>query len=483
MLDVKTLDKVEVEIENVINIEASIEETPTIGVQMANASYIGPKGDKGEKGDAGAPGPQGPKGEQGERGPQGPQGIQGNTGERGPQGPQGEVGPQGPQGIQGIQGPQGEKGADGTVSFDELTEAQKESLRGEDGKPFTYDMFTEEQLAGLKGPQGPKGEQGPAGETGPQGPQGIQGLTGPQGERGLTGLQGPEGPSGPQGPQGPVGPQGETGPQGAPGEIGPQGVKGESGVYTGTSEPTEEYDVWINPDGEAVEIVGGSQETYYIPQSCVKNDFFQPTIDKINELWQEYLETKSGKHLVDFFMNNCKISYAQDPWPVGGNGGLDYAPFSDIISIEINKSNYEIRLKYRDLSYGASNLYEEITLRFTTSTQQLSHAYHNSYSPSGVSSESFADRTYSYESEIQLQNYGGYDSTRITVILCDSSYDNLQTYIIDAGGTYMNSCGGKTFRGYSGNENCVVNFYHNAEYISVSYDNGNTPYVYGWYYN
>jgi hypothetical protein len=32
MLDVKTLDKVEVEIENVINIEASIEETPTIGV-------------------------------------------------------------------------------------------------------------------------------------------------------------------------------------------------------------------------------------------------------------------------------------------------------------------------------------------------------------------------------------------------------------------------------------------------------------------
>ena len=54
----------------------------------------------------------------------GPRGLKGETG---------EVGPQGPQGIQGVQGPQGEKGLDGTVSFDNLTETQKASLKGDKG--------------------------------------------------------------------------------------------------------------------------------------------------------------------------------------------------------------------------------------------------------------------------------------------------------------------------------------------------------------
>lgn len=48
----------------------------------------------------------------------------------------------------------GEPGRDGTVSFDELTEAQKESLKGD---PFTYDDFTAEQLAALKGEPGNDG--------------------------------------------------------------------------------------------------------------------------------------------------------------------------------------------------------------------------------------------------------------------------------------------------------------------------------------
>jgi hypothetical protein len=42
-------------------------------------------------------------------------------------------------------------GRDGTVSFDELTEEQRESLRGD---PFTYEDFTAEQLAALKGEPG-----------------------------------------------------------------------------------------------------------------------------------------------------------------------------------------------------------------------------------------------------------------------------------------------------------------------------------------
>lgn len=50
----------------------------------------------------------------------------------------------GPRGEKGPVGPQGPKGEDGTVTFDELTDSQKESLRGE------------------VGPQGPIGPQGPA---------------------------------------------------------------------------------------------------------------------------------------------------------------------------------------------------------------------------------------------------------------------------------------------------------------------------------
>lgn len=45
----------------------------------------------------------------------------------------------------------GEPGKDGTVSFDELTEEQREYLRGD---PFTYEDFTDEQLAALKGKPG-----------------------------------------------------------------------------------------------------------------------------------------------------------------------------------------------------------------------------------------------------------------------------------------------------------------------------------------
>lgn len=67
------------------------------------------------------------------------QAIKGADGERGP------VGPMGP------------KGADGTMKFEDLTEEQRESLRG------------------------------PIGETGPQGIQGIQGEPGPAGKDGING--------------------------------------------------------------------------------------------------------------------------------------------------------------------------------------------------------------------------------------------------------------------------------------------------------
>ncbi len=50
------------------------------------------------------------------------------------------------------------------------------------------------------------------------------------------------------GPQGPVGPQGEDGPRGVQGPIGPQGV---SGVYVGSGDMPEGYNVQVDPTGDA----------------------------------------------------------------------------------------------------------------------------------------------------------------------------------------------------------------------------------------
>lgn len=95
---------------------------------------------------------QGPKGEPGEQGPPGPpgepgrNGIDGLNGERGLQGPPGPPGAPGKDGVNGLNGDPGPKGEP-----------------GKDGKPFTYDMFTAEQLAALKGPKGDPGPPGPPG--------------------------------------------------------------------------------------------------------------------------------------------------------------------------------------------------------------------------------------------------------------------------------------------------------------------------------
>ena len=128
---------------------------------------------------------QGPKGEPGEQGPHGPPGPKGEPGKNGIDGLNGE---QGLQGIQGIQGPP-----------------------GKDGKPFTYDMFTSEQLEALKGPRGEQGPPGPKGEpfrfsdfTQDQ----LNALKGPKGDKGepfrysdftaeqLLALRGPKGDPG-----------------------------------------------------------------------------------------------------------------------------------------------------------------------------------------------------------------------------------------------------------------------------------------------
>lgn len=85
----------------------------------------GEKGDKGDKGDTGA------------------QGIQGLRGEKGDKGDKGD------------KGEKGDKGADGTMTFEELTPAQRESLKGDKGdkgEPGDDYILTDddkEEIAGM----------------------------------------------------------------------------------------------------------------------------------------------------------------------------------------------------------------------------------------------------------------------------------------------------------------------------------------------
>ena len=93
---------------------------------------------------------------------------------------------------------------------------------------MSFEDLTEEQKESLRGPQGPQGEPGP------QGPAGQDGAQGPQGPAGQDGVQGPQGPQGPEGPQGP---QGETGPAGADGHDGKSAYAyAQEGGFTGTEE-------------------------------------------------------------------------------------------------------------------------------------------------------------------------------------------------------------------------------------------------------
>lgn len=97
--------------------------------------------------------------------------------------------------LKGEKGDTGEKGVDGTVAFDELTDAQRASLKGEKGDKgdpgekgadgtMTFEELTEAQKATLKGDKGEKGDKGDTGERGEKGDKGDTGETGAKGEKG-----------------------------------------------------------------------------------------------------------------------------------------------------------------------------------------------------------------------------------------------------------------------------------------------------------
>ena len=194
----------------------------------------GVQGIQGPKGDTGL---QGERGEQGPIGPAGPQGERGLTGEQGIPGPKGETGAPGPQGIQGERGEKGEQGLTGP-----------QGVNGRDGRDFTYDMFTPEQLTALKGPKGDQGD------------------IGPMGPKGQTGEQGPAGQTGPAGEQGPIGPQGLQGEKGQNGQDGQDGREIElqkSSTHIQWKYNTEDTSAWKNlvALSEITGPAGGSSST------------------------------------------------------------------------------------------------------------------------------------------------------------------------------------------------------------------------------
>jgi len=119
-----------------------------------------------------------------------------------------------------------EKGtnADGSLSLHFSIPRGAEGPRGPKGDAFEYKDFTAEQLEALRGPEGPRGEQGVPGEAG------APGQPGPAGKDGQAGSPGPAGKDGEQGPP------------------------GVSGVYVGSGDMPEGYNVQVDPNGEVLEI-------------------------------------------------------------------------------------------------------------------------------------------------------------------------------------------------------------------------------------
>ena len=188
--------------------------------------------------------------------------------------------------------------------------------------PEVYEVYSgmpgPKGATGPQGPQGPKGDTGPAGPQGPQGIQGLKGDTGEQGPKGDTGPQGPKGDTGEQGPKGDTGsqgPQGETGPQGEQGQAGPQGPTGDSGVYIGTTAPTDpDVNVWINPSGTMSFIQSDWNETDSTASDYIRN---KPNLslkeDKSNKV------TSISSSSTDTQYPSAKCVY--DAIQAGGGGG------------------------------------------------------------------------------------------------------------------------------------------------------------------
>lgn len=149
----------------------------------------GPKGDKGDKGD------KGEQGIQGIQGIQGPQGIQGEIGPIGPQGIQGDTGE--PFRIDKTYSSISDMNSDiDNIVNGSFVVISTDTNEDDNGKLYVKNANALNYLLDLSGVQGIQGPQGPKGDKGDVGPQGVQGPTGPQGPQGPQGIQGPKGEDG-----------------------------------------------------------------------------------------------------------------------------------------------------------------------------------------------------------------------------------------------------------------------------------------------
>lgn len=255
------------------------------------AALKGEKGETGIDGKDGAPGEKGDKGDTGERGEKGEKGDKGDAGaaftvrgfyqsaealsaavtapsvgdaygvgdsapydiyiydtataawvNNGPlQGAKGETGAAftyedfTPEQLAALKGEKGEAGKDG--------EKGEKGDKGETGAAFTYADFTPEQLAALKGEKGDSGQNGTDGAKGDKGEKGEKGAKGDKGDTGaaftyadftpeqLAALKGDKGETGERGEKGDKGDTGATGATGAQGAKGDKGDKGDTFTF------------------------------------------------------------------------------------------------------------------------------------------------------------------------------------------------------------------------------------------------------------
>ena len=216
-----------------------------------------------------------------------PKGAKGDTGAQGEQGPAGEKGIDGSPagfGTPTASATQLEPNVEPTVTVEASGEdtskifnfvfgipkgakgdTGEKGATGAKGDPFVYSDFTLEQLAALRGPKGEigeKGEQGPIGNTGSPAGFGTPTASATQLEPNVEPTVTVEA-SGEDTSKIfnfvfgiPKGAKGDTGEKGATGEKGEQGPVGDSGVYVGSSAPTDPYkNVWIDPTGNPSTLV------------------------------------------------------------------------------------------------------------------------------------------------------------------------------------------------------------------------------------
>ena len=201
-------------------------------------------------------GPQGPKGDKGDTGAQGPRGETGETGARGPKGETGDTGAQGPKGdpftyedfteeqLAALTGPQGEPGKDGTSftvkdRYETLEELKAEHPTGQGGDAYAIGTADDNIIYIWSESQNdytPVGKlQGPAGPQGSQGPKGEPGTDGENGGYYIPSLDDSGNLSFTGSKAGMPDVQaknirGPQGPKGETGEEGPQGPAGQDGA-------------------------------------------------------------------------------------------------------------------------------------------------------------------------------------------------------------------------------------------------------------